>query len=236
MLRYQGPQNVLLRAAQKANRPELARRLKHAVFEAGHQFWKPRTPIPYALFPVRGIISLRLSPEPGRLVEVAVVGREGVAGVPLFFGLDDPLMIPVALTGGEAVLMPPDVCRAYFQRPVFQVAVERYLVYCISMLGRISVCNRIHVIEQLFVGRLLLLHDRIQTDSFHVTQEDFAQMLGVRRATLCQIAIALRKAGAIEYDRRGRMTIRNRHKLETHACSCYQAMKAVFDRMMRTSN
>jgi CRP-like cAMP-binding protein len=232
---YEGPENPLLRAAINANRPYLARRLKHTVYEAGQKFWKPSKPIPYALFPIRGIVSIRLPAESSRLIEIGIIGYEGFVGLPLFFGLDYPLAIPVALTAGEAVLMPADVYQAYCRGSVFRAANERYIAFHLAMLGYISLCTRVHTFEQLFAGRLLLIHDRILTDSFQVTQEQFSHALGVRRATVSQIAVTLRKERAIEYDGRGRITILNRHRLEKHACSCYQNMKAVFELMMRSA-
>jgi CRP-like cAMP-binding protein len=236
MPHYEGPQNPLLRAAIDANRPYLSRRLKRIVYGAGEQFWKQSNPIPYALFPIRGIISIRLSTVANRLIEVAIIGPEGFVGLPLFFGLDYPISIPIALTAGEAVLMPADVYQAYCRGSVFRDAVERFIAYHITMLGYISLCSRVHTFEQSFAGRILLIHDRILTDSFQVTQEQFSQALGVRRATVSQVAIALRKDGAIQYDRRGRIIIVNRHKLEKHACSCYQNMKAVFELMLRSAS
>ena len=235
MPNYEGPENPLLRAAISADRPYLARRLKHTVYVAGQQFWKPSKPIPYALFPIRGIISIRLSPVPDRLIEVGIVGHEGFVGLPLFFGLDFPIGIPIALTAGEAVLMPADVYQAYCRGSVFRAAIERYLAFYITMLGYMSLCSRAHTFEQSFAGRLLLVHDRMLADSFQVTQDQFSQALGVRRATVCQIAVTLRKERTIEYDRRGRITILNRHRLEKHACSCYHNMKAAFELMARSA-
>src|SRR5579864_8522933 len=104
-----GPQNLLLHAASLARRPQLARQLQHVSFEAGHQFWPPDKPIPFAVFPTRGVVSLHLSPAAGRLVEVGLVGREGFAGVPLFLGSEDAQMIPISLTRGEAILMRPEI-------------------------------------------------------------------------------------------------------------------------------
>jgi hypothetical protein len=207
--------------------------LQHVSFEGGHQFWSPDEPVPFALFPLRGIVSLEMPVAPNRLVEVGIVGREGFVGVPLFLGLEHALFVPMALTRGEAIIMPPEVFRAYLRNIAFKSAVERYVHQLIAMLAEISLCNRVHDIEKVWVGRLLLIQDRTQTDSFQISQEFFSRVLGVRRASLNQVAADLQSQGAIAYDRRGWLTIRDRRQLEDRACSCYHALKARFDPRMR---
>jgi hypothetical protein len=229
-----GPQNLLLRVASGVRRPQLARQLQHISFEAGEQFWSLHKPIPFALFPLRGIVSLQISGEPGRLVEVGLVGREGFAGAPLFLGSEDAQMVPVALTRGEAILMRPEIFRDYIRSIAFKTAVEHYVQFFMAMLAQVSLCNRAHSIEHQWVGHLLLIQDRTQTASFQVTQDLLSRVMGVRRASLNQVAVALRHEGIIEYDSRGQVTIRNRRQLEGRACSCYHAMKARFDRLIRT--
>jgi hypothetical protein len=229
-----GPHNLLLHAASVARRPQLARQLQHISFEASHQFWSPDKPIPFAVFPLRGIVSLHLSPAPGRLVEVGLVGREGFAGAPLLLGSQDAQMIPLALTRGEAILMRPEIFRDYLRSVVFKTAVEHYVQFFMAMLAQFSLCNRAHSIEKLWVDHLLLIQDRLQTDSFQITQDLLGRVMGVRRASLNHVAVALRREGIIEYDRRGLLTIRNRRQLEDRACSCYPVMKGRFDRLIQT--
>src|SRR5579863_9137671 len=104
------PQNFLVGATSAARRPQLASQLQYISFEAEHQFWPPDRPIPFALFPLRGVVSLQLSG-----VQVGLVGREGFVGVPLLFGSDDAALTPLSLTRGDAVLMPPVTFHAYLR-------------------------------------------------------------------------------------------------------------------------
>ena len=162
------------------------------------------------------------------------MGPEGFAGLFLLMeGQDDP-MIPIALTSGEAVAMPPEVLRSTLRTAAFRSAVLQYVRFFVSKLARLAVCNRIHVIEQIVAGLLLRMQDRSSVRSFELTQESLAKMLGVRRASVSRAAAELQRSGAIEYNRRGRLIITDRGKLEAHACACYRAIKADFDLLTKS--
>jgi hypothetical protein len=62
-------------------------------------------------------------------------------------------------------------------------------------------------------------------------QELIANMLGVRREGVAQVAGKLQSAGLIHYNR-GRITVLDRPRLEARACECYQVVKSQFDRLL----
>ena len=121
--------------------------------------------------------------------------------------------------------MEPELFATYLSDRPFREAMHRYVRMYLVMLSRISICNRIHVIDKTLIGRLLLLQDRTNADSFELTQEFLSRVLGVRKASISRAAARLQQEGAIGYDRRGRLTIVDRRKLEGEACSCYRAIK-----------
>jgi CRP-like cAMP-binding protein len=222
-------ENLLLRAAYRGKDPALIRKLKRVAFDAGHQFWPDGGEWSDIIFPVRGVLSLQIVSGSGKQVEIGQVGREGLAGLAQLLRGDQPRIVPVALTPGEVLLMPPETLNSLLRNAAFRAALDRYLRLFLVMLSRISVCNRIHVIEKLCVGRLLLMQDLAQSATFPVTQDVFARHLGVRRASVSRVAAHLQKLGAIQYDRRGRLSILDRRLLEGLACSCYQAIKTEID-------
>lgn len=166
-------------------------------------------------------------------MEIALVGREGFASASLFLGAEETGLAAVGVTTVEAVTMTPDVFRGYVGNARFKAAVERYIRMYMVMVSRISVCNRIHGIYQLFIGRLLLVQDRTQSDSFPLTQEFLSRLLCVRKASISRAAMRLQQQGVIQYDRRGRLRILDRNQLEKLGCSCYHAIKAEFDRLAK---
>ena len=139
----------------------------------------------------------------------------------------------IPLRVSDVIARTPDLFRGYVTNAGFKAAVERYIRLYLVMVSNISVCNRIHDIDELLIGRLLLMQDRTQTDSFQLTQEFLSRLLGVRKASISRAAVRLQGQGVIEYDRRGRLKILDRHQLEKLGCSCYHANKAAFDRLTK---
>lgn len=78
---------------------------------------------------------------------------------------------------------------------------------------------------------LLMTHDRVGADSFLLTQEFLAQMLGVRRPTVNLAGTALQRSGLIRYTR-GRITIVNRKASEAASCECYGHVRAEYGRSL----
>ena len=75
-----------------------------------------------------------------------------------------------------------------------------------------------------------MTHDRVGTDSFPLTHEFIAQMLGVRRATVSEVAERARASGLIEYNQ-GKMTIVDRAGLEAVSCECYHIIRQELSRV-----
>jgi len=230
---YRAPDNLLLRAAARARRPELLRRVKLVHFEPGHRFWSAGDRIPFAVFPLRGLLSLQFAASPEKHIEVALVGREGFAGISLVHGEDRSRMTVTGITAGEAALMSRDAFHHYMRYSVFRESVEKYVHLFLVVVSQMSICNRAHVIEKLCIGRLLQMQDRTGAESFHITQDYFSRLLGVRRATVSRAAARLQQHGAIRYDGKGRLTILDRGRLEKLACHCYHAIKSEFDHFVR---
>jgi len=83
-----------------------------------------------------------------------------------------------------------------------------------------AACLRYHAIGPRLARWLLMSQDRACSETFPITQEFLAYMLGVRRVGITQAAGALQRAGLVEYHR-GILSVLDRVGLEAAACGCY---------------
>jgi CRP-like cAMP-binding protein len=97
-----------------------------------------------------------------------------------------------------------------------------------TQISQSVVCNSRHLVEGRLARWLLMFHDRVGRDEFELTHEFMANMLGVRRASVTEIAGKLQETGLIRYHH-GQFTILDRNGLEEFTCECYPAIKAKFD-------
>jgi CRP-like cAMP-binding protein len=101
----------------------------------------------------------------------------------------------------------------------------------VSQISQSTACNHVHGVRERMCRWLLMTHDRVGADEFHLTQEFLAQMLGVRRPSVTVAAGELARSGLISY-RRGRIRIVDRAGLEAASCECYETVRQEFDRLL----
>lgn len=189
-------------------------------------------PIVYVYFPLNALISLVTPLADGMAVESAVVGKEGFAGLPLALGLDHDTVTAIVQVPGTALRMTAaDFRRALSESGALREIAHRYVQSVIAHMAQSAACNRLHPMNERCARWLLETQDRVGTESFSLTQEFLAAMLGVRRATVTVAAGMLQQAGLITY-RRGRVIILDRERLEAASCECYRAIVETTDRLL----
>jgi len=181
--------------------------------------------IEHAYFPNEGMISLVVSTEDGRSVEVGIIGNEGVVGVPLAFGFDfAPTRAISQLPGSGLRITSNDLRSAFSECSTLRQMIERYVLMQQLQVSQIAACNRLHDMEQRLARWLLMCQDRVNSEMLPLTHEFIAQMLGAGRPTVTIAAGVLEGAGLIE-NTRGNVKIVNRKRLEDAACECYGAIQ-----------
>jgi CRP-like cAMP-binding protein len=76
-------------------------------------------------------------------------------------------------------------------------------------------------VEQRCARWLLMCNDRIQEDTFELTEESLGEILGVRRSTVTAVAHALQRASLISCQRGAITVVLDRRGLEAVASECY---------------
>lgn len=158
-----------------------------------------------------------------------MVGREGMLGDFVSLGVtDSPLNAVVQGSGTAWRMSVSQFRREMAQDLALRSTVNRYLYVRIAQLASRAACVKFHLIGSRLARWLLMSHDRAGANSFFVTHEVLACVLGVRRVSVTQAANALQQAGLISY-KRGEITVLRRRDLERISCSCYSADIARYD-------
>jgi len=185
----------------------------------------------HVYFPNHGVLSMITVLENGDLVEIATVGNEGMADLSVFLGLKVSHSRLLVQIPGDAQRMERRAFLDFVSRSErLRTLLGRFTVAMFTLVSQSAACNRLHTIEERAARWLLMTHDRVDSDTFPITHDFLASMLGVRRPSVTLAAGILQKAGFISY-RRGRMTILDRAGLEGSACECYAIARKEFDAM-----
>jgi CRP-like cAMP-binding protein len=189
-------------------------------------------PTRYIYFPVDGFISMVTSIDGKPVLEVGMVGREGMFGAQVGLRVLSQPLHALVQGPGSAQRIPISAFRQEVERCVpLQHVIGRYLYVLMTQLASTAACTHFHQVN-LRLGRwLLMMQDRAHSDTFGVTHEFLAYMLGVRRGGITDAAGVLQRRGLIEYHR-GQVTVLNRKGLEAATCSCYAADRRVYARIM----
>lgn len=224
--------NRILNALSRSEFEHLSPHLERVRLSGGEILYRPEEPITHIYFPDRGTVSLVSAFEGGGMVEVGMVGNEGMFGVCVFLGsMTTPLLAQVQLPG-EGFRMRADVLKREFARGgTLQDLLLRYTQAFITQVTQVAACNRAHTLEERLAKWLLMCQDRAHSQNLELTHEFISEMLGIRRAGVTEAAYRFREAGLIHY-RRGRVTILDRAGLEAASCECYPILRREFARLV----
>jgi CRP-like cAMP-binding protein len=178
-------------------------------------------PVTHVYFPVDGFISLVTLVDGKPILEVGMVGREGMVGVEVALGvLIAPMHAVVQGAGLARRIAVGAFRRELANNAPLQRCLNRYLYVRMTQLALAATCLRFHLIEPRLARWLLMTQDRAHVERFRVTHEFLAYMLGVRRVGVTTAAGALQRRGLIQYSR-GQVSVVDRAGLEAASCSCY---------------
>jgi CRP-like cAMP-binding protein len=199
--------NRLLNFLPEENRARFINYCEVVNLNLGEVISNPGDTIHYIYFPIEGIISWEKQIAGSPYLVVTLVGNEGMLSISLMLGVNN------------------SPCRAVV--PELNLQLKRYAFVTYNQLLQTAACNLFHVLENRLARLLLMFQDRSQSDELHVTQEQLAQMLGVRRVGVTKAAGALQRKNLISYSR-GDVIIHDSVGLKTASCLCYQADKHTY--------
>lgn len=215
--------NHLIDRLSRSDRNRLLKTCETVKLAFGQVLCEPREAFSHAFFPLTGFISLVTTLPDHQPLEMGLIGNEGMLGATLILGLEAAPLRAVVHGPGTALRLRTSQLRQHFRTsPSFLKMLHRYQYVLMAQLSTSAACVHFHAVEVRLARRLLMAHDRVRSDHFHLTHEYLADTLGVRRSGVTVAAGVLQRKLLIRYTR-GEISILDRAGLEEACCECYSA-------------
>jgi len=215
-------ENRLLAALPREEIKRLVPYLEFVPLALGQVLHEANEPIKHVYFPINSVVSLISTLKDGTMVELGMIGVEGMVGISVLLETDKPFCQAMVQTGDGAMrLKVARLLEELERNGKLRSLLLRYTNLFMAQLAETSVCHRLHNLKERFACWLLMVQDRMQREELFLTHDFISQMLGVRRPGVTDTAISLQKAGLISYSR-GHVKILDRRGLEEIACEHYE--------------
>lgn len=223
--------NVILLSLPDAEYSQLRPFLEPVDLPQYQILYEPAEKIDFAYFLNEGMASIVALDSDGRSVEVGIVGREGMVGMPLMMGLHRGIFRAIMQMAGSGVRIRAKAFADVLARaPVLESLLGHFALMHGMQTAQLAACNRLHDIDQRLIRWLLMCQDRVDSELLPLTHDFLAQMLGTGRPSVSLAAGVLEDAGLIE-NLRGTVRVLNRKNLEAAACECYGVIQNFNGRM-----
>lgn len=224
-------QNLVLRALPAAFMDRLKLRGRAQNFAAGHVLFSAGDKITNIYFPRSGAISLVCELASGQMIETALVGHESVVGGGAALGDRDAQCKAIVQIGGNGFSLDVDAARLMArENDEFRKTIMRHEQLILAQAQQSAACNAAHSLNERLARWLMRARDAVGSDSFVLTQEFMAEMLGVRRTSVSIAAHTLQQTGLIYY-RRGHIKIEKPEELKQAACECYATIRTRYEKL-----
>ncbi len=220
-----GIQNEILKNLSADLLREIFPFMEEVYLKANENLYQPNDHINYLYFPETAVISDFQILEDGKTLEVAMIGKEGVAGITSVFNSHSSSNWLQTSVSGKAICIDSKSFRLGFNTcQKLQKSFFDYINLYIEQISQKVICNSHHSVEERLCCWLLMILDRCEDDDLFLTQEQIAGFLGVHRPSVTLITQSLREKGVINY-LRGRISVLDKDKLELLSCDCYSNTK-----------
>jgi CRP-like cAMP-binding protein len=189
----------------------------------------------HAYFPLDCIVSLLYVMKNGESAEIAIVGNEGMIGVPLFMGGESTQSRAIVQNAGHAYRLKAQVLKdEFYSGGALQRLLLLFASALITQMVQTAACNRHHPVDQQLCRWMLLSLDRLPSNRISMTEKLVGNMLGLSPAEVTNATNVLQKAGLINYDA-GEIMVLNRPGVEKRSCECYDVVKKENGRLLPLS-
>jgi CRP-like cAMP-binding protein len=225
--------NRLLASLSAGDFASLQPHLEPVALDLRQVLIEPNAAIAHVYFPEAGMSSVTNNSSGGK-IEVGVVGREGMVGLPIVLGIDQtPYEHFMQIAGHGWRIAAHELEQAMGQSSSLHRHLLRYAQASHVQASETAFANANSDVEARLARWLLMCHDRMDTDDVPLTHEYIAMMLGVRRPGVT-VALHVLEGMQVIRARRGLITVLDRGKLEELADEAYGLAEAEYTRLMGT--
>jgi CRP-like cAMP-binding protein len=218
-------ENQLLARLDRATFASVERDLTFVHLNQGDVINETRATVQKVYFPHGGIVSCVVELIGGGAIETGMIGNDGQFGAAAALDHKVSLNLVVMQIAGDSSVMDADRLRDLAQQhPAFLKQLMAYEQFFLAQVQQTAACNAVHKVESR-TCKWLLRMQKLVGDELLLTQEFLAQMMGVRRTSVTEVAGDLQRAGMITYSR-GRIQITDLAKIRATACECDTAVNS----------
>lgn len=212
-------------------RQQLESQLEYVTLRVGKAAAEPGDSVSHILLPLTCVLSVVTVSEDGASTMLALVGSEGLIGLPAFMSGRVSAAGATVCSPGVAVRLPVAPLQQAFEADGrVRRLVLQYIQAFTAEIAETAHCNRHHTTVQQLGALILRAQDKQGEGDLLMTHERLAGMLGVRRETVSHAAHSLQVRAVVDY-RRGHVRVLDRPELERAACSCFQRIRRIYERV-----
>jgi CRP-like cAMP-binding protein len=219
--------NNILNKITTVDLEDLRPHLQVVELRHGQVLAESRQRIRQVYFPHGGILSCVVELESGWSIESGMIGNDGVFGASLALDSKVSLHKVIVQVPGTATVVDAEHLKAVANSsPDFLALLMKYEQFFLAQVQQTTACNALHRVEPRMSKWLIRMHDLVG-DELPLTQEFLAQMMGVRRTSVTEVAHAMQTEGLIWY-RRGKVRILNLDLVQKRSCECAETVRDLY--------
>jgi CRP-like cAMP-binding protein len=206
---------------------DLRPHLQVVALRHGQVIAESRQRVRQVYFPHGGILSCVVELESGWSIESGMIGNDGVFGASLALDSKVSLHKVIVQVPGNATVVDAEHLKAVaHSSPDFLALLMKYEQFFLGQVQQTTACNALHRVEARMSKWLIRMHDLVG-DELPLTQEFLAQMMGVRRTSVTEVAHGMQTEGLISY-RRGKLRILNLDLVQKRSCECAETVRDLY--------
>jgi CRP-like cAMP-binding protein len=215
--------NLMIRQLKTDKYAHVAPYFQLVCLEPGQLIFRPYETIAFVFFPVSAIIAMQIDISDGTSADIVLIGKEGMVGSGVMGGNQNFSRARVRFSG-FAYKLPLAVFQAELAKDDYflkiWMASTRQMILQIAMP---TICSTKHSNEQQVIRWIMNTLDKTQGEVLHITHQEIADILSIRRESVTVIVGKLSQDGLIEVSR-GQLEVLERPQLEARACECHRIM------------